>query len=995
MQPAPVQNELLVSLSDLLLLVKKAKKKILFFTAIGAGLGMLYALISPLSYTVVGSFRDASKNSGPSLPVINELIQNMVGISGGSDNNAIVFMHSRKLMDPLVREMNLQATISEKRPLQIFNRLSRNFQIEYAWLKYGRFVRPRGGLASKVVVTDQVIVPDQSIGIACSQVSYEAETFLPLTVELLSEDSYQLLDSKGEIRGSGSFGALLETPDFSLRLVRLSQEALVEKKYNLTLLPMQAASSSLIHKIAIKREKENKNIIAITYSDPDRHLAAAIVNRVMLGYQEYLKQEHELVAKEQLGYLERRQEETSSKLEQLMESHASYLKDHLDNGGFIELDKEVEFVASQQDQLKARLLAIEIDLRTLANVNREEYFYSRKPGDLTLNDSIFTELRDLRQQRDVLNIALKRMNVESPDSLKDALLEHLKQLHETDEDLKDTSVLLEALVSGKEPPVNLKLLQKEGSLVPVWLSQIKEFHKQHSDESSEKEAVQERENFIAYLQNFQRLLTVQSRLLQERVIRHSGSEKEFQGINLETSRELYLGYNNKLDGMKANIDHLAYLLQKMTTSEFDISSLSTVLQDPISEKLIHETADLLLMERDIQNHSAKEKDRIRAQLSRSRNFLLSHLVQKKEVLSVQETLYLDKIHALQKMTLDLIHQKISLLEEQLDEHVNTKDKMLNLEKGLLKHELTNLSQSMSHLPEKWLSEKRLQMRTEVNMEVIGELAALVEGKIIGSNLERIEAAPLDIAIPPALPNSPKILFFTILGALSWGFFSIGFYIMQGVRKGIAVSSSALRALGQFVCGNLPRNSSFADIEGNEDALKVLRQAAAFLLSSSKDSPVAEGGKVALIVLGEGVDYSVQLAQLLIRRSEKVLIVDGNFSKQCEYSAGLLQFLEGKVEAPAFEMRGGVPFLPTGGETAYGVDLLASKRFQSYLDQLRQTYDWILLTLPYTPCSAEAQNLLYLGDRVLATLSDEKASDVYSQPEFTKRELQPKVGFLLS
>jgi hypothetical protein len=96
---------------------------------------------------------------------------------------------------------------------------------------------------------------------------------------------------------------------------------------------------------------------------------------MMSAYQSYLKQENEELSDAQLAYLERRQDELSSKLDRVLQDQAAYLKENLGESGFIGLKEEVEMLAVPKEAYTTRLFDLEMEERRL-----------EKRGDLAANE---------------------------------------------------------------------------------------------------------------------------------------------------------------------------------------------------------------------------------------------------------------------------------------------------------------------------------------------------------------------------------------------------------------------------------------------------------------------------------------------------------------------------------------------------------------------------------------------------------------------------------
>ena len=126
----------------------------------------------------------------------------------------------------------------------------------------------------------------------------------------------------------------------------------------------------------------------------------------MESYQSYLKNFHKNIALIQLDYLNSRRDQLTKNLSGLMQRHADFLANDLYSSGFIESDKEIDFLAKSQHEYKQKLLDNELKIQRLTNIQPSHlaYFesYSALDGDPTNINVVLAEMRALKQQRDGL-----------------------------------------------------------------------------------------------------------------------------------------------------------------------------------------------------------------------------------------------------------------------------------------------------------------------------------------------------------------------------------------------------------------------------------------------------------------------------------------------------------------------------------------------------------------------------------------------------------------
>jgi hypothetical protein len=121
----------------------------------------------------------------------------------------------------------------------------------------------------------------------------------------------------------------------------------------------------------------------------------------------------------------------------------------------------------------------------------------------------------------------------------------------------------------------------------------------------------------------------------------------------------------------------------------------------------------------------------------------------------------------------------------------------------------------------------------------------------------------------------------------------------------------------------------------------------------------------------GPDPVWEAAGLLSKRGCKVLVIDLCLGRSQQEGAGLLQYLEGVEEwNEVIDRRSCADFLPAGGLTRFGIELLGSVRFSTLIRSLEQQYDWILAKSDAALDSAAAEALLAFFSRAAIIIRGE-------------------------
>jgi hypothetical protein len=370
------------------------------------------------------------------------------------------------------------------------------------------------------------------------------------------------------------------------------------------------------------------------------------------------------------------------------------------------------------------------------------------------------------------------------------------------------------------------------------------------------------------------------------------------------------------------------------------------------------------------NRSVKEKERMKKELEIKRRFLGIHLNQTIDLLKLRTGLLKDKIQQLQTATLELIQQKISILEKQLSDSIKTHISNLQEERRLIVENQFELRKEMAVLPQKWASEMIIEHQLKMNAAMVEEVTKLVESKNIATNLEMIQSAPVDLAVPPARPVRPKLILFSLLGAVL-GALLISFYIgIKDLIRGLPASREGLELAGLHVSGEISKSPV-----KNIAALKRL----AGFLSRSKDS--AEGSSF-LLCKGNGCCLGEEVKNILEKSGSKVLIIDCTEKADAGKGKGQIPLAlcledwdilnDDRLEKLSVSENG-------------AFELLISKKFRMLLEELKKRYEWVIAVVNATPISGEAESLISIFDWAAFYISGETQHELYHLIQTLKKE----------
>ena len=951
------RDTLLFSLSDIGLLCRQKKSKILFFTLVTALLCSFAALRSPVSYKVEATFKEKGRSSAG----VGGSLSSILGFgSGNQDNEAISLMRSRKQMIPIVRELGLQAVIvPQGKPRAYFQWARDNITTQWAHF-----------MKKKVP-----IFPDATTKLTCREITFDDEVSLTLKVHFQNSTTYEVLDHKKNRIGNGQLGRPFTTDAFTFTLYPKETEITPGEQFAVVLQPLNTIAHSYAQAIEIGNDEDDPGLLKLEFSHQNRHFAATFLNKVMEHYQIHLRDLNDQRANFQLAYLKKRRKESDKELTDVLTEHAVSLSNDVYETGFPDTSKEMDFLLVRQKEIKRRLGEIDLEKRRIHRWKSEgDSWYEKviQDGEGSGITSVLNKIRTYKQQRDAIDLSLRQKPTN--DNLRDGLDIHVDALESLHEQTNEVRELQRRLKADEPFPTALKLYDDPSILVSAWVERLETATTGKIGEDVEVWARQ-RASFEGYLENLARVFTVRANIISQRLAHQQSPTLEFQGIDIETAGVLFKGYQQELEILEETRRQMVHVLQDMGTREYDISSLSATLEDSVSREMIGRSIELLLELRDEQNRSEREQSRLGSALSVQREFLISHLEQQLELLELREGLLQEKKDTIQRTLFDLVHQQITILERHVADFIAGKEATLEQEQMMLDEDMGELRVQMASLPARWTSEQRVEVQKNISEQTLKEVAKLVESKNISHNLEIIESAPVDIAVAPILPKNPQIPLYLFIGVFLGATLSVTLVVLQGIVSGIPVSAANLRMHGQRVAGQLSyrcQNTPSKNLS-NED-LETMRQVIRFL-------PAKKGSEVGkhLIALNTngGPDYSLHLAKLLFKQGSKVLVLRCTFDQAAstEECPGLLQVLEGEAKKAKVIERGDYDLISAGGISRYSTEQLSSDAFSLFVDKLREKYDYILAVNHSPSTSAEASGLLAQADAAAVTINNEIVQDL--------------------
>ena len=436
-------------------------------------------------------------------------------------------MKSYRVLKPLAIQLGLQASVAKE---GIFSRIFKRIQ-ENLFAERGKKIEDPDWFVFKNVI-------------------YEGEESFCYTLMFEDLTHFRLFSGKREI-AKGKVGEELSLPEGVQFLLEKTPSSLkVDRKYRLTISHWVAAAASLRKQLQIKTDKLNTSIYHLSYCHRNRYFAIQVLNGLMDEYRRYLKREHDQVAKEQIVYLDQKQEEIYQKLSHVFEEHEQYLCRNLKDKGFFGLEQEAQSYFLPHKECLEKLFIIDIELAKLDHFGEKGIWIASDatPFSKGLLESLF-EIQDLRQQRDLLELSLQKKE-NYADSF-EAKKEELQEIRAKKEKISDLITSLK----------NQKTFDLEACFDP-----------EHALISWAKHLTDPKEinDLSEYLGGYLRLLSLKEKMLQERFFYNNSQLPEFDGIDLVTARSLFINYHNKLDSMEAELRHYAQLKEEIQQENFEV-----------------------------------------------------------------------------------------------------------------------------------------------------------------------------------------------------------------------------------------------------------------------------------------------------------------------------------------------------------------------------------------------------------------------------------------
>lgn len=906
-----------IVLSDLWTCLRYKKRLILLCSLLIASFALYYAIDRNVVYVAEATFRDRGKADAGMRQTVADYI--FGSVAEKNDSEVVSAMKSSRLIEAVVKKLSLQGSISEKgSSFQFLKRLHDHTLSEWAfWTR------------RKTPILTETVVPLKLIDI-----NYLGEIPEHLSITFLGETEF-VFDS-GE---RGILGEPFKFKNGSFTIVPLDSSSLKGKTFNITFNSISSTVKNLLSNIVANQDQDDRTLVKLKYYDTDRKRAAQFINELMASYQDFLEEEHDRINSKQLDYLKKREEEMALSLKEVMEKHAQKVEKGLSANGFTNTQKELEFLTHQMMVANQKMMEIDLEKKRLTSVVEGDFAaydpYNPSMSDAKVINEILGRIRTLKMEQDALDLALKDDSFDE-ERFKVELRER-ERLVKCCNESKEVIALLD-----HNKTVEPHLLNDPKYMLSSWNESIKD----------KKRDTGLKKQYREYVSHLKRLFEMQLASIDERLHHRTSGSVDFQGITLNTAKDLYLQLTKDRQELEGQIRQIRFVLDHIDSPDFEISSLTTILTDPISLERIARGTQISLQIKDSANRTNKEIERLQDELNIQKSFLKLHLSESKKLLDLKSSLLSEKDFELKKATLEMSHRELALLEKQLEDFISTRQANLDQEKIMLTDHQSAIKTKMALIPEKWIHEQLLEQHLLRNQRMVENITGLVESKNISSNLELIQSSPLDYAKAPLFPKNPHLLIWSFIGLVGGAFITSLFVIAQGLVFSIPLTKANLSLNGYKVAGTLNYKRRDETLPPYDENLNTLRKALDFL---------PENSHLISLIRGDGISYGTLLFEILQKQGKKVCLLD--ISNKGELS---LENLIKNAEAN--------DYLYIKNDR-FAFETLTSQAFDRYLNGLRQHYDMIVFNYPGSMTDATSLALIRKADASIVGLATEHLDNV--------------------
>ena len=268
-----------------------------------------------------------------------------------------------------------------------------------------------------------------------------------------------------------------------------------------------------------------------------------------------------------------------------------------------------------------------------------------------------------------------------------------------------------------------------------------------------------------------------------------------EGVNLIESEQRLARYRDQRDQSEQRVETLRRYSKEVLVDSFDLLTLP-------SNPLVASGIELQKALIDKEKLSSKEIENLKKRLRRVRHALSDQLSQDADLEKKNQLQFAKKVASLTDDYQGQLNQELSHLEEQNEALLSDQIEQYESESAFLKQKRSEYQQELQNIPEQWMSETVLKLKSDLNYSVLEALSTFVESKSVQNHLMPIEVRPIEhgfalkrpISFLPPLSAALLALFITFCYAL--------LLVVRALMRGIPISSDTLKKLGAKVCGEV-------------------------------------------------------------------------------------------------------------------------------------------------------------------------------------------------
>jgi hypothetical protein len=521
----------------------------------------IFLMFQEPRYKLEATFQEAERERENGLSVnMKEAVQQLSGMTFERGTAAV--MQSNEVLRKTVEDLGLQIkTDPDFFIVSAIKRIGRNIAAQF------KFHPSR---------------PEQ---LKFGPVVYSGEKSLQLFLKIDETGLCHLLGPDRAEIGVGKAGESISFPSGHLTLRSLPERVSPGHVYRLVISPWESIVAQIKKHLKISPFKTDKTILQLTFHFPDRFQGADILNRIMRGYQDYLKAVNDEICKSQLSHLQKRQEELTGNYEKALREHAAYLSENLQHNGFIGFTQEIEALSEPKNLYMAKLLDLDLELK------RGEAFplLPQKEADGPFYKTTLLEI-DPRESNEFsgLNLATAQGLVIEYTRERDALQAKVRELIFLRDQISRPDFEMSSLGGVFEDQVAKDLVNQAGTIA----LQLKDENNRSAREQERLlETLQTQKNFLShYLLQTIELKKLREKLLGEKI--QSLQQTTLSLLNSEKGLiEDKLGeLNEKMGVLPENWRRESLLVLKKELAALMLQGISQIAESKQIGQLVYQTA---------------------------------------------------------------------------------------------------------------------------------------------------------------------------------------------------------------------------------------------------------------------------------------------------------------------------------------------------------------------------------------------------------------------